>query len=180
MPGVFYLQGEIMNEFLIILAWKLPLCIVAMSIGEWAVHRYVLHGRWLRRWKVTAYIYQHHHIEHHGRGENAIIPHIHLRPWDYWLAAPFVSIGLVRWYVFGQVTGLAGAVSLTTVCIGHMVLWNALHRAIHGLDCNWVTRIPGFVWFSHHHIGHHRDPRTNYGVVCIWSDRWFGTAKNEH
>lgn len=163
-----------MIAFLISLLWKLPPCIVAMSFGEWAVHRFVLHGHWLARFKSTAYIYRQHHIEHHGRGRNEIIPHIHLRLRDYWLAAPFIAIGLTR-FAFGSVEGLAGAVALLSVCVGHMILWNALHRAIHGLDRNWVTRLPGYAMFARHHIGHHRNPRRNFGVVCIWTDRWMGT-----
>lgn len=162
---------------LIQIAWKLPLAIIALSVGEWVIHKYILHGKWIYKnvpW--MAFSYRGHHIQHHGNDEMKIRPHIDLTPIDYFLMYPFIIAAGVRFFYFGHLFGLSSLIVLLLACFGHMILWNKLHRAMHGLEPNnWTTRLPFYEAFAKHHLDHHIKTTSNYGVVCIWIDRVFRT-----
>lgn len=166
-----------MNEFLIHLLWKLPVAFIGFSVGEWAIHKYLLHGRWVyNHIPMLRYIYEHHTIEHHAEGQNETYPHINLSLIDYWFAWLLVTVGLTRYFYFGYIDGLAGAVACIVVAISHMLLWNTLHHDIHELGKpGWITKMPGYSAFKSHHLGHHDHVNRNYGVVFIWIDRVMGT-----
>jgi hypothetical protein len=164
-------------EFLFALAWKLPLAFIGLSLMEWAIHKYLLHGRWVyKHIPFLRFIYRWHAIEHHGQGLKQNYPHINLSLIDYWFAWSIAGFGLWRFFLFGYVEGLAGAVAVISMSLGHMFFWNALHHSIHELGKpNWITKLPWFSAFATHHLNHHKDVRTNFGVVCIWIDFHLGT-----
>lgn len=163
-----------LTEIAIDLTWKIPLVILIASVAEWLIHRYLLHGRWLYRHgpRWTSWIYRWHAIEHHAGGENHYRPHIDLRPWDYFPVLPFLALACWRYWGLGHLGGLTSLIAQMTVCGLHMVLWNGMHRAIHGLEPgNWATRLPWYRYVARHHEQHHRNVRTNLNIVfpfCDW------------
>ena len=164
---------EFITEIIIDLSWKIPLLLVLFSAGEYAVHKYILHGHWLHDHgpKWMQYSYHDHAVEHHGHGYNELRPHIDLVIKDYFLLTPFMAIACVRFFYFHQIGGLSTLISQITVCILHMILWNSMHRAIHGIEPNnLASRLPWYNFIRKHHEGHHKDVRRNLNVVLPLCD----------
>lgn len=158
------------------LAWKLPLTILLVALGEWTVHYVAMH----RKLAGFHWVYQWHHIEHHARGHNNLRPHIDLVIQDYVVVLPFFLGALYRIYL-GHPGGWSGAVSMISVCSAHCYLWNRMHRNIHEIEGkgNWTKKLWFYPAFEQHHIDHHRHPFYNYGVVFPWTDRILGTKWKE-
>lgn len=168
-----------MVPFLYDLAWKIPVLLMALSLGEWLIHKYILHGRWLHqhgpRW--LRFSYRQHHTEHHVHKRNQYLPHIALTWVDYW---PFWLLALwhvQRYLLLGQPGGLSSLVAILIVTTGHRLLWNALHKEMHGLTTgSWVVRLPGWAFLARHHRGHHNNHTKNLNVVLPMADYLLGTV----
>lgn len=164
--------------FLLIIVLKIILIIFIVSLAEWIIHKYVLHGKWIYKnipW--LSFSYREHTIEHHGQEMNKVRPHIDLTLVDYLIILPFSIIAFTRYFYFGDIGGLSSLIAQLFVCATHIILWNKMHRAIHELEPNnWTTYLPWYNFIKNHHIGHHKDPRTNLNVVFPMFDYILGTV----
>ena len=171
-----------LTEILIDLTWKFPLVCCLISLVEYLMHKYMLHGKWLYnngpRWLRFSYF--DHAIGHHGRDLNDVLPYIDLTVKDYFALIPFMIIAFVRFTYFGHIGGLSSLIAQLLGCTVHMVLWNKMHRAIHGLEPNnWASKLPWYNFIKRHHEGHHKDPRRNLNVVFPLFDYLLGNVYKE-
>lgn len=151
------------------IAWRIPVWVAALSVAEYAGHRWWLHGRALAiRYDWAWRDYREHAIEHHARGRNERRPHIHLNPLMYFPATPFLVAGLLRaWH--GSPDGLAAVITIVAMCAGHFAAWNAMHRAIHRIDdFNWSMLLPWYQAVKRNHLLHHERPSRHFGIVFPW------------
>ena len=153
-------------------AWKLPLFAFFVAVGEWWLHKHVLHSpRFMKLpWKKHAQ-------EHHLQGKNHLKRHIDLDAPDYLIGLPFIVFAVLKG-MFWSPYGWCGAAAGLVVFSCHWYLWSKLHRAIHQLEDNWTSRIP---WYypacEKHHVDHHesfhRGVIKNYAVVFLFTDWLF-------
>ncbi|TWT94455.1 sterol desaturase family protein [Stieleria varia] len=169
-------MSEFATEIVIGILWRIPVILLAFSIGEWLVHKYLLH----KPLSIAPFIERQHGQEHHGQGQNEIIPHIDLTLVDYFWTLPFFALAGFR-ISMGHAGGWAGVIALSSVVFAHRYFWNKIHRGIHRddsgnrLENNWMTRRSWFPMFENHHLDHHRRPDRNFGVVFLWIDYAFRT-----
>lgn len=152
-------------EFLVwFLVW-LPV----VAFLEYATHRWIMHmaNRLLdpRLSQLRA-----HGKHHQGTNEDEVVD----MPWRncFLLVSPFLLF-LAGW---GLVTGsllsvLMPAAALLSWTVLYTYLWTRLHRAIHGVEHNWLSR-SGFLFrfLKDHHMQHHAHATVNYGTVFPWTD----------
>lgn len=134
---------------------------VTMAIAEYLIHKYTMHKKVPL---LPLWVFADHTIEHHGKQRNDINVdlsfYFHLT-----LSLPFTILMLY----LGEYIGL---LALLLTFYAHSHTWTKLHRYIHGLEYNY-TRI--YLNRIDHHLGHHANPKTNFGVVYLWPDLIFGT-----
>ena len=142
-------------------AW-LVACLMVIQLAEHQLHLRVMHKK---TWFVSAW--HRHVVEHHGKKRTDInvdmpfsIPQ---------MAAVPVYIVLA---IFGQwlVMGIVFALLLF-----YSYVWTKLHRAMHGLEDNWLGRSRGFGYWCDHHLAHHNHPSKNLATVFPWMDALLGT-----
>lgn len=143
---------------------------IVMVIGEYWIHKMLMHKPVLARSKWFSWIFTDHAIEHHKNERldmNIDMPiHHHLIAGSPLLLGSFFL-------------GWSAIAALLTIFIWHSYFWTKLHRAIHGLEDNWIGRSWFYPAFRDQHINHHKNPTTNYGVTALWTDRLFGTVYRE-
>lgn len=168
-------------EFAYEVSWRLAVLFAAWCITEHQMHVWILHSK-----RIVKFVYQWHHVEHHGMRQNDLIPHVD----NDWLAyigpivawPVFVYRGIfVEPYALVTVLGLLVTVPL------HMYFWNHVHRAIHRnkngmrLEYNWMLRWRWFDILERHHLQHHAKPNCNYSVVFApYTDWLLGTLHGQN
>lgn len=160
-------------QFVGALGARLVWLVFVFSFGEWLIHKYMLHGKWLWRHGPSAlrFVYQDHAIDHHGNERNERLPYIDLTAKDYWpLLVPF-GVHAVLYFRHGWEGSGVSMLALVIMTVTHCLLWNGMHRAMHGLEPgNWASRLPWYEFLRRHHAGHHIDPRRNLNVVFPIAD----------
>lgn len=136
---------------------------------EYATHRWIMHmaNRLLdpRLSQLRA-----HGKHHQGTNEAEVVD----MPWRncLLLVSPFLLL-LAGWGVAtgSLLTVVMPAAALLTWTILYTYLWTRLHRAIHGVEQNWLAR-SGFVFrfLRDHHLQHHDHATVNYGTVFPFTD----------
>jgi hypothetical protein len=182
MPLLKQLEHLMLTDVLIDLTWKIPLVILFISFAEYMVHKHILHGKWLYKHGPSwiKFSYHDHDIEHHGMGINKVLPHIDLTAKDYFPILPFVIIAAVRYFYYGHLGGLSSLIAMSSMCLVHLLLWNHMHRAIHGVSPNnWASKLPWYNFIKRHHDGHHKDRRRNLNVVFPICDYLFRNVYHE-
>ena len=134
-----------------------------MAFMEYFIHRYTMHKKtFLPKW-----IWKHHAIDHHRDNRNDInvdLPfYMHLV-----IGSPLIAI---TYFYFGVIATLC----LLVTFFYHSYIWTHMHRAIHDLEDNWITKTKYYERAKRHHLLHHRRPASNFGVVFLWTDYIFNT-----
>ncbi|MEQ8789343.1 MAG: sterol desaturase family protein [Pirellulaceae bacterium] len=145
-----------------------------VALVEYGAHRWIMHkpNHWLDRKGVQLEA----HTAHHGGANGGEFVDIPLR--NCLLLATPVLLTLAVW---GLATGSWRAVVAPTAamlawCFLYSFLWSHLHRAIHGVEHNWLARGgPVFRFFRNHHLRHHVNAGVNYGTLFPWTDYLFFT-----
>lgn len=171
--------------------------VIAGSLAEWLVHRYLMHGR--SRWRLLRIAYDLHHRAHHWihyppdaylKAEVTYVPAVPPRP-DHLcetraqrlgavlgqvvfygaFALPILAVG---WLATGNVPFVAalGAVSATIIGLAIHV-----HDAVH---CPGYSRLERFGWFwflDRHHYIHHVDTKANTNFLLPLGDLAMGTLR---
>lgn len=130
------------------------------TLLEYVLHRFLGHGRHLRRSPFAV-----EHTRHHAEG-NYFAP-----MWMKLIAAAVVAIlvGLPA-VLLGGTTGIAYTAGL----IGFYGIYELLHR----LEHLWPGIGPYARWARRHHFTHHFvDPKSNHGVTSPLWDLVFGTYR---
>jgi hypothetical protein len=147
-----------------------------VALVEYSAHRWIMHkpNRWLDRKGEQHEAHTAHHSGANG-GEFVDIP---LR--NCLLLATPVLLTLAVWVL---ATGswravVAPCAAMLAWCFLYSFLWTRLHRAIHGVERNWLARGgPVFRFFRNHHLRHHANARVNYGTLFPWTDYLFFTRR---
>ncbi len=145
----------------------IPLALAVFGAGEWAVHRYLLHGLGSDRTSRFAFHFHTHHqsVRKHGGYD----PDYEGPVWSTPTQAR-EAIGLVA-------VGLAHAPLLPVAPFYTATIWYCLakyrrdHRRAH-LDPEWAREHLRFHY--DHHMG---DQRKNWGVSWQWFDAVMGTRE---
>ncbi|MFC7331689.1 sterol desaturase family protein [Rhodocista pekingensis] len=135
-------------------------------LAWYAIHRFILHGRWLYRMPWTAALWKRIHFDHHQD------PH-RLEVLFGSLANTLPTIALVTLPVGWAIDGRAGAAAalatgLVTTCVYEF--FHCIQHLNYKPRWAWVARIKQL------HLAHHfHDEDGNYGIVSFLPDRLFGT-----
>jgi hypothetical protein len=173
--------------------------LIAASLLEWLVHRYVYHRRWL---PFLRRIYAIHHQGHH----QAIFPTwryvtngpvrrhpilatgiscLHTSAWhnalvklshfSFYLAIGGVCVWLPAWLLTGRAAFVAGMVAASVVVSD---LFVRVHDAIHYPGRYRLIEIqPWFRFLENHHYIHHVDTEANVNFLLPLADWLFGTMR---
>jgi hypothetical protein len=169
------------------------------AVGEWLVHRFVMHRRWPGR--IFQVIFDLHHRAHHFVH---FTPdrYIHDGPINYvpvWPAQPekLCESTASRWLSMGSQFFFYSVVTVVTVLLptawlardplfiatfvatmaAEVFLFVRLHDAVHYPGATWVEHLPGFDWLDRHHYMHHIDTRSNTNFLLPLGDWLFGTLR---
>lgn len=150
-----------MFEFLI----SLPIFYILMGIAEYIIHRYTMHRRFFKS-KALAWIFENHHISHH-KHEN--FDHNIDLPFYFHLIVGSPVIILLGWF------SVPALCAFLLICLYHAYSWTHCHRAIHGLEHNWLEKTTYYQKRKIHHEKHHQNVNKNYGVCFFFMDKLMGT-----
>jgi len=175
--------------------------LLAASIIEWAVHRWIMHRP--TRLPLLRLAYEHHHRAHHW---------INFPPDQYIQAGPVqyvplwtgrldrvatsrlawaVTVGahLAFYALFAAVLVLAPAWmwsgnmvfawSVTATSIVVLFLFIHAHDAMHYPGMSPIERLRWFKWLDHHHYIHHVDTGANTNFLLPLGDLLLGTLRRE-
>lgn len=147
-----------------------PLAIIVGNFGEWAIHKYLLHGRG----KKKGHFFNFHFYDHHAEArKNGMVDPAYLTRWlgGGWnprtKEATSLIVGAIPWlFLLPYAPGFAIGSLYTS--------WNYywIHKKAH-LDPDWAREhLP---WHYDHHMG--PDQEANWGVTRPWFDDLLGTRK---
>jgi sterol desaturase/sphingolipid hydroxylase (fatty acid hydroxylase superfamily) len=169
------------------------------AVGEWLVHRFLMHRRWRPRLLRTIYDLHHraHHFVHFTTDR-----YVHQGPINYvpvWPARPEVlcDSGASRWLSMGAQflfygTAASAAVLLPTALLApgaafmcafiatfavEIFLFVRLHDAVHYPGASFLERLPLFWKIDRHHYLHHIDTEANTNFLLPLGDWLFGTLR---
>lgn len=200
--GAFSIHGFIMlaardSGTLFAVSGAVVSALLIGSIGEWLVHRYVMHGPW--RFRPLKLVYDLHHRGHHfvhytpdhyvHSGPVNYVPVYPPRPQElctdgrsrllsvlaqlgFYLAIAIPFVQLPAWLVTRNPVFTAVFAGMV---LFECVLFVRVHDLVHHPDVGWIRRLPGFRWLDHHHYIHHIDTRANTNFLLPWGDIFFGT-----
>ena len=134
-----------------------------MAVIEYAIHRWTMHKH--RRW-LPSQIFSEHAVEHHGKQRNDI--NIDLPLYNHLIVGSPLLLGA---YCISDLC----LVALLCIFIFHSYTWTKVHRAIHGLEINWIMKTKYYKMAKIHHELHHDRPSKNFGVVFLFTDYFFRT-----
>jgi hypothetical protein len=175
------------------------LSVVAASLLEWLVHRYVYHRRVV---PLLGRIFRIHHHGHHFAifptwryvthgtpRRHPILDHsierLHPRGWRnvltklahfaFYMVAGIVCVGLPAWLATGN------RVVLATIVVCNVVfadLFVRVHDAIHYPERHrWMQRLGWFRFPDRHHYIHHVDTEANVNFLLPLADWLLGTMR---
>ncbi len=151
--------------------WR-PLCgvlatIAAYPVVWYALHRFILHGRFLYRHRLTAPVWKRIHFDHHQD------PH----RMDVLFGSPLNTIPTILLIVIplGWIIGGGAAGAAAAVCAGFLITcgYEFCHCIQH---LNFKPRSHMLRRMKALHLAHHfHDEEGNYGITSFAPDRIFGT-----
>ncbi|TLU72617.1 sterol desaturase family protein [Lichenicoccus roseus] len=141
--------------------------ILAYPLTWYVLHRFILHGRFLYRWRMTSSLWKRIHFDHHQDPHRMDV--LFGSPLN---TAPTILAILVPlgWLIGG---GAAGAAA--SVCAGFLItcLYEFCHCVQH---LNFKPRNRLLRRMKELHLAHHfHDEEGNYGITSFAIDRMFGT-----
>ncbi len=141
--------------------WSLLLSILYSALLEYWFHRWLFHRN------LIGCFYRAHTIEHHGKHRNDVNIDQPILP-TMLAAAPLILAALPA--------GPPAVAPVVVVAICYSKVWTWLHRAHHDIpQAAWVKRLPFYSRFRKHHLTHHRQPKTNFAGVFLFTDYLLGT-----
>jgi len=140
---------------------------LAYPVAWYVLHRFVLHGRFLYRLRLTAPLWKRIHFDHHQD------PH----RMDVLFGSPLNTVPTILavliplgWFVGGGMSGAAAA-----VCTGFVI--TCAYEFSHCIQhLNFKPRLRLLRRMKELHLAHHfHDEGGNYGITSFAMDRVFGT-----
>ncbi len=171
------------------------------SIGEWLVHRYLMHRRW--RWPLLTAIFELHHRGHHHihftpdryvhAGAINYIPVYPPRPAELCTSGTSRALSMLAQlglYLVIALVGVGAPTALVTrntaftavLGAGTLVLcylFVRVHDVVHYPGQRWMERRALFRFLDRHHYIHHIDTAANTNFLLPLGDLLFGTLRQE-
>ena len=140
--------------------------VVLYPFAWYAIHRFILHGSWLYRWKWTASLWKRIHFDHHQD------PH----RLEVLFGAPSNTIPTVALITVPLGYGLGG-LSGCVAAFGTGLLTTCVYEFCHCIQhLNYKPRSRILHHMKQKHLLHHfHDEAGNYGIVSFLPDRLFAT-----
>jgi len=140
---------------------------LAYPVAWYAIHRFILHGRFLYRFRLTASLWKRIHFDHHqdpGRMDVLFGSPLTTLPT---ILAILIPLG---WLIGGGIGGAAAS-----VCAGLLI--TCAYEFCHCIQhLNFKPRNSMLRRMKELHLAHHyRDEEGNYGIMSFVVDRLFGT-----
>ncbi|MBA43405.1 MAG: fatty acid hydroxylase [Magnetococcales bacterium] len=143
---------------------------VVYPMAWYLLHRYVLHGNYLYRSKMTAPIWKRIHFDHHRDPYDLTVLFGALYttiPTIFLVVAP---VG----YLIGGLAGIAMAFCFGIVVTCFYEFNHCIQHLNYEPKSNFVKKI------KHHHLQHHFfNENYNYGITSYWPDRLFKTFEEK-
>lgn len=137
-------------------------------LGEWAIHRYVLHGAAKKRGHPLSFHFHEHHRASRQNGFQDPIYDSHAFKWN---AAGKEGLGLVL-LTAAHLPLLPVAPFFTAAVVASTVQYYRVHKRAH-VDPAWAREHTP--WHYDHHMAPNQD--ANYGIRSDWVDRLLGTRE---
>mgnify|MGYP006233294551 CR=1 FL=1 len=164
-------------EYAVVAFFAIGLTVVAISIVEWWLHRYLLH-----EWEGTAGFESHgqHHVEFKGK-DYSRPEHQHV---DESFGLPpslFIKVtlgALLTGILMGYLTGywIVIPVCTTGTTFFYLVCLGLLHKWVHQPKGRWFEKTSLFKYLSRCHQVHHANPGTNFCILLPFvADRMLRT-----
>ncbi len=176
--SVFFIVDLSALELLVI-----PLALVVSNLGEWHVHRHLLH----RRWKPMAALYDRHTPEHHRVYRHRSMAVTEWRELRLILIPAMGVLGIVlaaapaaalAGYLLGANVGWLFLASVAGYAVGYEIT----HLCYHLHEDSFIGR-RAFIRFMREHHARHHDPRLmqkwNFNVTVPFGDWVFGTIASK-
>lgn len=178
-------------SLLIIAFATLILGTLSSSIGEWLIHKYIMHRPF---WFITFPAYAHGKVHHGIFGSDASY-HLNNRPpedipeargkiaaarWTFLVVIPLGTLPYVLaatpfayfdWWAVAFTIGGVGFFVATT----YYITYETIHWWMHLPKKRRIERSRLFIWLNGHHILHHRYVDKNLNVVLPFADILFMT-----
>jgi sterol desaturase/sphingolipid hydroxylase (fatty acid hydroxylase superfamily) len=144
----------------------IPLALAYQNMGEWLVHKHMLHGRGKKRENFWAF----HFFEHHRAARtHDMVDADYLKPLGAWNAQGKEAAALLGVTLL-HLPLLPVAPFFTLTFAWANLRYYRVHKKAH-LDTAWGREhIP---WHYDHHMGLNQE--ANWCVSKPWADRWMGT-----
>ena len=153
-------------EGLLPLAVSAALAALVYPVVWYAVHRYVLHGRWLYKSPLTARLWKRVHFDHHQDPHRLEVLFGALPNTLPTIALASVPVGLA-------IAGLAGAAAAFAAGLLTTCVYEFCHCVQH---LNYKPRWRHFLRLKQLHLAHHfHNEEGNYGITSFACDRLFGS-----
>jgi len=137
---------------------------------EYALHRFVLHARWMYKSRWTAKLWKRIHFDHHQD------PH-RLDVLFGALATTLPTVFVIAGIVGALIGGAAGAAASIATGLLAMCVYEFCHCIQH---LNWRPKSAYLRRIKRLHLNHHFHNETgNFGITSFFIDRWFGTLYEE-
>jgi len=153
-----------------------PSTFIAMSLLEYASHRYLMH----RSTRILPYAFEAHVLRHHasfgpehmaiGASREIGLILFGLREVSLFLLATLPGFALLAWWGSRNVALLAAAMVFV-----HFLLYEGFHLVAHLPADHWAARQRIFAGARERHARHHAEVQTNFNVTPPFADWLFGT-----
>lgn len=151
-------------------AWPLVIAAIAASVvypvAWYAIHRFIMHGRWIYRMPGMAAFWKRIHFDHHQDPQD-------LRVLFGAVHHEIVTVAVVTLPVGWLIGGAPAAATAMGVALLTTCLYEFVHCVQH------LNHLPKWKWLQdmkRAHVAHHyHSEKGNYGIVDFFWDRVFGT-----
>ncbi len=141
---------------------------VAYPMVWYLLHRYILHGQFLYRSKITATAWKRIHFDHHRDPYDLKVLFGALYTT---LPTIFIATSPIG-YAIGGLAGMATAISAG-------IIMTCIYEFCHcGQHLNYEPKTAFFRKIKRWHLQHHFfNENVNFGIITFWPDMLFGTFK---
>ncbi|MEW9272602.1 sterol desaturase family protein [Gluconobacter oxydans] len=147
-----------------------PVVIVVYPLAWYAIHRFILHGRWLYRNHWTASLWKRIHFDHHQD------PHL----LDVLFGSPLNTVptmAIITMPIGGLIAGWSGAFCALSTALVMTCIYEFFHCIQH------LAYKPRWKWVADikqlHVLHHFHDEDGNYGITNYVPDRLFSSFYRE-
>jgi len=147
------------------LALSAAAIVLIYPLAWYAIHRFILHGRYLYRWSMTARIWKRIHFDHHQD------PH----KLDVLFGSPLNTLPTMAAFTFPVGYALAGGPG-AAAALATALIWTCFYEFCHCIEhLNFTPRWSYLKKMKKRHLLHHfHNENTNYGITNFYVDRLFG------